>query len=142
MYHGRVLFSGYMCTWFTTTLHMIILLQMRVHFLKIFTYFVMLTPTSKILMWNNKSLCINKILAATYYVSYMVNKTSLSFYIVLKDYNFFYTFLFIHMNMYIAQKKNCYCLWCGIIFFFAILRCPTYIIFLLMRYLTLVNRLA
>lgn len=105
MYHGGVLFSGYMCTWFTTTLHMIILLQMRVHFLKIFTYFVMLTPTSKILMWNNKSLCINKILAATYYVSYMVNKTSLSFYIVLKDYNFFYTFLFIHMNMYIAQKK-------------------------------------
>lgn len=71
----------------------------------LFWWFVMLTPTSKILMWNNKSLCINKILAATYFVSYMVNKTSLSFYIVLKDYNFFYTFLFIHMNMYIAQQK-------------------------------------
>lgn len=46
------------------------------------------------------------------------------------------------MNMYIAQKKTVTV--CDVVsfFFFAILRCPTYIIFLLMRYLTLVNRLA
>lgn len=45
------------------------------------------------------------------------------------------------MNMYIAQKNLLlFVMWYH--FFFAILRCPTYIIFLLMRYLTLVNRLA
>lgn len=45
------------------------------------------------------------------------------------------------MYMYIAQKKTVTV--CDVVsFFLAILRCPTYIIFLLMRYLTLVNRLA